>query len=162
MSQPQVGDGGARSTYRERMPVPIPVWIVTLALWVLFAVALGLTLGPWIGIPLLVAGAAGLVLGLRAATGRVEVSEGVLVAGRASLPVAVAGRVTELDAAAARVLRGTGADSRAYLYLRSWVPTAVRVDVADPGDPTPYWYVSTRRPTALAAAVEAARGEAGR
>lgn len=144
-------------TYRERMPVPVAVWVVTLVFWALFSFALGATLGPWVGLPLVFLGCAGLVVALRAASGRVEVVDGALVAGRATLPLAVAGRVIGLDAAAARLLRGTGADSRAYLYLRSWVPTAVRVDVSDPGDPTPYWYVSTRHPTELVAAVDAAR-----
>jgi DUF3093 family protein len=37
--------------------------------------------------------------------------------------------------------------------LRSYVPTAVRVDVTDPADPTPYLYLSTRRPEKLAKAL---------
>lgn len=35
--------------------------------------------------------------------------------------------------------------------------TAVRVEVLDPEDPTPYWVVSTRRPMELAASLEAIR-----
>ena len=145
------------TSYREQMPVPVAVWGVALAFWALFSFALGATLGPWVGVPLVVLGWAALVVGLRAGSGRVAVVDATLVAGRATLPLDVAGPVVALDAAAARLLRGTGADSRAYLYLRSWVPTAVRVDLTDPNDPTPYWYVSTRHPAELVAAVEAAR-----
>ena len=36
------------------------------------------------------------------------------------------------------------ADPRAFLLLRSYVPTALRVEVTDPEDPTPYLYLSTR------------------
>ncbi|MFB7222118.1 DUF3093 family protein [Streptomyces sp. NPDC056227] len=39
----------------------------------------------------------------------------------------------------------------------SCIPTAVRVEVVDPDDPTPYVYVSTRTPQLLA---EAIRGSA--
>jgi hypothetical protein len=31
------------------------------------------------------------------------------------------------------------------------------VDVTDPTDPTPYWYVATRQPQQLASALDAAR-----
>jgi hypothetical protein len=58
-----------------------------------------------------------------------------------------------LDADAARRVRGVDADPRAFLYLRGWVPTAVRLDLNDPSDPAPYWYVSTRRPEELAVAL---------
>jgi hypothetical protein len=33
----------------------------------------------------------------------------------------------------------------------------VRIDLADPDDPTPYWFVSTRHPERLVAALERAR-----
>jgi Protein of unknown function (DUF3093) len=150
-----------RTTYTERMPVPVMIWVAVLAFWALFSLAMAATFGPWVGLVLLLVGAAGLVVGLRAASGLVEVTPTALVAGRASLPLAAVGATVTLDAAAARLLRGTGADTRAYLYLRSWVPTAVRVDVVDATDPTPYWYVSTRRPAALVAVLEAARPPLG-
>jgi hypothetical protein len=43
------------------------------------------------------------------------------------------------------------------LVLPPFVPTAVRVELHDPADPTPYWLVGTRHPHHLAAAIEAAR-----
>ena len=50
------------------------------------------------------------------------------------------------------------ADARAFLLLRPYVKTAVRVDLEDPADPTPYWLLSSRRPEALAAALAGATG----
>jgi hypothetical protein len=47
---------------------------------------------------------------------------------------------------------------RAFMLLRGYVPTAVRVEVSDPDDPTPYLYLSTRRPEQLARVL----GHAGR
>ncbi len=87
----------------------------------------------------------------------------MLRAGPARLPLEDAGSVRALDASAAWRLRGPEADPRAYLYLRGWVPTAIRIEVVDASDPAPYWYVSTRHPEALVAAVDAARpGSASR
>jgi hypothetical protein len=37
------------------------------------------------------------------------------------------------------------------------VPAGVRAEVVDPADRTPYWFVATRHPHELAAAIEAAR-----
>ena len=48
---------------------------------------------------------------------------------------------------------GVDADARAYLLLRPYLKRAVRVEITDPADPTPYWLVSTRHPDRLAAAV---------
>ena len=46
---------------------------------------------------------------------------------------------------------GRDADARAYLLLRPYLKRAVRVEITDPADPTPYWLVSTRHPDELAA-----------
>lgn len=78
---------------------------------------------------------------------------GLLAAGRGRLPLRVVGEVTALDAAELRRQSGVDADARAFLVLPPFVPTAVRVDLTDPGDPTPYWLVATRRPNELAAAI---------
>jgi hypothetical protein len=41
------------------------------------------------------------------------------------------------------------------MLLRSYVPTALKVEVTDPADPTPYVYLSTRSPQRLADALAA-------
>ncbi|MFI8105188.1 DUF3093 domain-containing protein [Streptomyces sp. NPDC086023] len=89
---------------------------------------------------------------------RVRVVGGSLAAGEARIPVAALGEPEVLDAAEARAWRTHQADPRAFMLMRSYVPTALRVPVTDPADPTPYVYVSTREPEALAAALRAARG----
>jgi len=93
---------------------------------------------------------------------RVGVRDGEVVAGRAHVPVACCGDVTPLDADAARRAGGPDADANAFLLLRPWVATAVRVDIADAHDPTPYWLVSTRHPERFAAATRTARGHEAR
>ncbi|NAZ87441.1 DUF3093 domain-containing protein, partial [Kineococcus indalonis] len=88
--------------------------------------------------------------------GTVEVSGGELRAARARVPLSVVSRVDVVSAGQRRAALGTELDARAHLAIRSWVPTAVRVHLDDPADPTPYWVVSTRRPQQLADAI--ARG----
>jgi len=67
------------------------------------------------------------------------------------------GEVSALDAESLRQLAGREADARAYLLLRPYLSHGVRLDVADPADPAPYWLVGSRHPVQLVAAIEAAR-----
>ncbi len=154
--------GTARSSndalpFHEVLRVPLVGWLIALAGILMCAVAFGAALGRFVALATLLVGGGAAALALHRWTGHVSVDGGELLAGRARLPISDAGAVTTLDPHRARWLRGPGADPRAYLYLRSWIGTAVQVEVTDPSDPAPYWYVSTRRPDALALAIDAAR-----
>ncbi len=81
---------------------------------------------------------------------------GVLHAGRAHVPLALTGEVEELDTPAMRQANGPGLDARAFLCIRGWIHTGVRVALDDPKDPTPYWLLSSRRPEQLAQAIRRA------
>lgn len=83
-----------------------------------------------------------------------------VVAGKAHIPVTLVGTVDVLDAEGMRHAHGPGLDARAYLCLRGWVHSGVRIHLVDPQDPTPYWLVSSRRPQAFADAVAAAAAAA--
>ena len=74
----------------------------------------------------------------------VEVDGEVFRAGRAQIPVALLAEPVALDRDQTRRIAGVDADARAYLLLRPYVATSVRVTVVDTADPTPYWLVSTR------------------
>ncbi|MBT0994897.1 DUF3093 family protein [Cellulomonas sp. DKR-3] len=124
-----------------------------------FAGTLAAALLPVDGVLAVVAGLVVLVGGLVAlvvTTPRVRVVAGELHAGRAHVPVALLREPRALDAPTLRHELGPGLDARAFLCHRGWVRTAVRAELADPADPTPYWVVSTRRPEALVAALRAA------
>ena len=103
--------------------------------------------------------AAGVVVGGLVVAGAVPVGVrgGEVVAGRAHVPLTMCGAITPLGPAATRELRGAGADARAFLVLRPWISSGVRVELTDPGDPTPYWLISARHPGRVAAAAQAAR-----
>ncbi|MEU7552253.1 DUF3093 domain-containing protein [Streptomyces sp. NPDC044571] len=147
----------------ERLTAPRSWWGIA----ALIGLACALMLLPLGTLPLL----AGLVGGSALAgilvsaygSARVRVVNGALAAGDARIPVAALGEPEVLEPEEARAWRTHKADVRAFMLMRSYIPTAVRVPVTDPGDPTPYVYVSTREPQALAAAIRAAKaGSAGR
>jgi hypothetical protein len=147
--------------YSERLWPSPPVWLVVL----LVAASGGLVVVKVA--PLLLSALVALACMAVAAwalvrsSARVAVTGTELVAGRARIPLGLLGTIDVLDRAEFTALRGPHADVRAYLCQRSWIPRGVRVTVVDPHDPTPYWLVSSREPTKLAAALNRARGELG-
>ena len=50
--------------------------------------------------------------------------------------------------------RRTKADPRAFMLMRAYVPTALKVEVTEPGGSDAVVYLSTRSPQRLAAALE--------
>lgn len=82
---------------------------------------------------------------------------GTVRAGSWRLPVSRVRAVAVLDAAATKRELRNG-DEAVYRCTRSWVPTAVLLDVDDPDD-QPLWLVSTRHPHLLAAALADAAQE---
>ncbi|MFD9407311.1 DUF3093 domain-containing protein [Streptomyces sp. NPDC059989] len=141
----------------ERLTAPRSWWGIA----VLIGLACALMLLPLGALPALAGLVGGSALsGLLVSSygsARVRVVNGALAVGDARIPVAALGEPEVLDAEESRAWRTYKADTRAFMLLRSYVPTAVRVEVTDPSDPTPYVYVSTREPEALAAAIRTAK-----
>jgi hypothetical protein len=145
------------SPYEERLTAPRTWWLISS----LVGVSMALILLPFGTLPLL----GGLVGGTAAVavmvssygSVRIRVVGGALVAGEAKIPVSALGDAEILDAEEARAWRMHKADPRAFMLLRAYVPTALRIPVTDPADPTPYVYLSTREPERLSAALETAR-----
>jgi hypothetical protein len=146
------GPAGPAPAFDERLWPSPTGWIAVPALAAMLGIALW-PVGTGAG---LAAAIVGLVLAgvvaVRSAT-RVRVQDGELRAGSAHIPLTLLRAPQSLDADATRHALGPGLDARAHLCLRGWVRTAVRVELDDPADPTPYWIVSTRRPEALVAAL---------
>jgi hypothetical protein len=61
------------------------------------------------------------------------------------------GKVTILDSGAMRLLRTRDADPAAYLAIKFWAPTGIKIEVTDPRDPTPYWLITSKRGEEIAA-----------
>jgi len=142
------------TTYAERLHVPLRWWVqATMFLatvWLAFIVALPAWIA-WVSAGALLV----LVFGLFAWIGasRVEVRDGVLHAGRAQIELEHLGAVEPLDKDGTRRVHGVDADVRAFLHMRPYISRSVRVVIADPSDPAPYWLISTRHPRKLAAAL---------
>ncbi|MEV3991374.1 DUF3093 domain-containing protein [Streptomyces sp. NPDC049837] len=139
--------------YDERLTAPRSWWLLA----ALVAVSGGLIMLPLGTLPMLggliVAGALASMAVSSYGSARVRVVAGSLVAGDARIPVSALGEPEVLDAEEARAWRTHKADTRAYMLMRGYIPGAVRVEVTDPADPTPYVYLSSRDPEALAAAL---------
>ncbi|MDT0462209.1 DUF3093 domain-containing protein [Streptomyces gibsoniae] len=148
------------SPYEERLTAPRSWWLMCL----LVGVALALVLLPFGTLPLL----GGLVGGTAASavvvssygSVRIRVVGDSLVAGEARIPLSALGDSETLNGEEARAWRTYKADTRAFMLLRAYIPTALKVEVTDPADPTPYLYLSTREPERLTAALKAARAQA--
>ncbi len=84
----------------------------------------------------------------------IRLSSAGLQAGRAVLPWRYVAAVGALGAEDTLLVLGVDADARAHLVFRAYCAGSVKVDVADETDPTPYWLISSRRPTELAARLE--------
>jgi hypothetical protein len=144
------------TAYDERLGVPLRWWVqgtmLVATLWLALVVALP---GPaaWVCSGIALALLAALLLSYGGA--RVSVADGWFRAGRARIEGVHLGRVSALDPEETRRVAGPEADARAYLLLRPYLKRAVRVEIADPDDPAPYWLVSSRRPEELARAVQA-------
>ena len=70
---------------------------------------------------------------------------------RAHIEVKYLGKVTVLDGHAMRLLRTRDADPAAFLAIKFWASTGVKIEVNDPRDPTPYWLITSKRGGEIAA-----------
>lgn len=156
-ASPGPATSSAGAAFDERLTAPRTWWLVA----ALAGISGGLILLPLGTVAMLVglvlAGAVAAVAVSSYGSVRVRVVAGSLVAGDARIPVSALGEARALDAEETQAWRTYKADPRAHMLLRGYVRTAVRVVISDPEDPTPYVYVSTRRPAELVAALDAAR-----
>jgi len=137
---------------------PTPTWWVLSLLFSLsWLAAVGFYLGPIAGVVAFIC-SQGLVTAAFLATAiRLELEDGELRIGRAVLELAYVSAVAGLDPEATAERSGPKADVRAHLVLRPYARSSIELTLHDPADPVPYWLVSTRRPAALAQAVQTAR-----
>ena len=145
-------------SYRERLLVPVSYWLLAVPSVAFLGAEAWFIAGgivPPLTLAILAVIAALFLINWGNAT--IEVTGGVLRAGRSTLPLSEAGEILPLDEKQAALLRGPRADPAAHLFLRPYVKRAVYVAVADPSAGVPYWLISTRHPDRLATAL----GDAG-
>ncbi|MEU8999249.1 DUF3093 domain-containing protein [Streptomyces caniferus] len=144
-------------SYEERLTAPRSWWVIAALIGVACALML-LPLGTLWMLGGLIGGAALSAVAVSSyGSARIRVVGGALIAGDAKIPVTALGEARALDADEALAWRTHKADARAFMLLRGYIRTAVRVEITDPQDPTPYAYLSTRAPERLVAALAAGR-----
>ena len=75
----------------------------------------------------------------------VLVAGGELIVGGAHIDLKYLGEVKSLNRDEMRLLRTRDADPAAFLAIKFWVSTGVKVTLQDQRDPTPYWLVSCKK-----------------
>ncbi|HEX7353322.1 MAG TPA: DUF3093 family protein [Mycobacteriales bacterium] len=139
--------------YHERLTTPWWSYPVVVGVAVLVALECSFLAVTLWGQALVVAAFVAVGFGLVWAYGnqRVEVGDGHVRAGQWRLPIGTVRGVAVLDADRMRA-EMRRRDDGVYRCVRSWIPTAVMLQVDDPDD-LPYWLISTRHPYLLAAAL---------
>ena len=149
-------------SYREHLRVPVSSWLLAIPCAVILGAEVYAGFGGFIP-PLIptvfILAVAGTLLAWGNTT--IEVTDGQLRAGGAALPLSAVAEVVPLDAKQAALLRGPRADPAARLMLRPYLKRAVYIRLADPGSGVPNWWVATRHPDELAAAIERQRQAVG-
>ncbi|WP_166972301.1 DUF3093 domain-containing protein [Brevibacterium atlanticum] len=143
---------GTNVVYQEKVRPSVGMWILVVvaaastALMVLPVWKLGTIILPVISFVLF-------AWWLNSLTVSIIVTQRQLFVGEAHIDRTFVPGATAYDGEEARAARGVDLDARAFLKIRPWVKPVVRIDLDDENDPTPYWLVSTRHPTQLAAAL---------
>lgn len=84
---------------------------------------------------------------------RVEIRDNELHVRGAHLPLRYVSGVVALDPQTLRRVVGREGDPAAYVSIRPWIGPGVQFWLDDAEDPTPYWIISSRRPSELVSLV---------
>lgn len=145
-------DGPGALLYEERLTPSAGVWVVAVLLASLMVLVFA-PIDPVVGLVAAVLAFALEAVLLVTTTPRIEVRERTLQVGRATIERRHLGRVTGHRGEDARAERGPRLHGLAYVTVRGWIPSVVRIQLTDERDRTPYWLTSTRRPEELVAAL---------
>ena len=85
----------------------------------------------------------------------IRVGKTTLSVGRASIPRQLVGKIDEITKDQIFQERGPRLDPAAYKVFQGTVKAAIKIEIKDPNDPTPYWIISTRKPSQLATVLKA-------
>lgn len=137
-------------TYAERLVAPPAWWAAVLALGIVFGWVMLVATNPAIAATV-AATTVAIVGGTLWRAGALAVSAGpdFFRVGEAHLERPDLGAITALDGADWQQALRDHAGSKSFVLTRPWVSSGVLLEVKDPGDPTPAWLVSTRRPATV-------------
>jgi len=144
-------------THDERLRVPWSWWPVVIAIVLFGALEVGSGFSFVVLVPIAIFLFGFFIVPLiLSGRMRVQLSDGVIRAGKQELPVMQITSIAELNRDETRLRLGPQADPAAYTVVRGWIGSAVMLRLANPV-PVPYWVLSTRHPEELAAAIKQSR-----
>ena len=139
--------------FKERVGWPIWLWAFLLFLSGSLSVAIWAALGnTWAEVSFL-AQALGLIFLWQSTPLEIEVTADSLRVGPARIERKYISGVTSLSNEEMRILRGPKINTAAYMQIRFWISTGLKITISDPQDPTPYWLVSSKKAHQLAGAL---------
>jgi hypothetical protein len=134
--------------YRERV-LPSGLTFGLAPLLGLFVYAIALPLDAVLGLWLAIAATLILTVCLYSLAPVIVVTPIEIRVGRATIERRFLAAIREISAEEIYAERGHKLDARAFTSFQASVRSALKVELADPTDPTPYWLFSTRRPEEL-------------
>jgi hypothetical protein len=139
--------------FKERASWPIWLWAFLLFLSGSLSIAIWAALGnTWAEVSMLTQ-LFGLLFLSQSTPLEIEVTADLLRVGPARIERKYISGVTSLTSEEMRILRGPKINTAAYMQIRFWISTGVKITISDPQDPTPYWLVSSKKAHQLAGAL---------
>lgn len=141
---------------RYREVIRMPLWLLALIyfFFLSFVLSVWAALGNSAALVTFLALSALLVLISIRTRLIIQVNESELMVGRAHIELKFIGEVTQLDSAAMKAIRSRDANPMAFLAIRFWSSTGVKVEVIDERDETPYWLITSSKANKLAKALK--------
>lgn len=141
---------------RYREVIRMPIWL--LALIYLFLLSLVLSIWAALGnnaalTSLIICTGLLIVIANKSAM-VIEVDDQELRVGRAHIPLKFLGESQALSSEQVRILRTRDADPAAFLGIRFWSSTGVRIEINDARDRTPYWLITSNNAENFAKSLE--------
>jgi len=137
---------------RYREVVRMPVWLLALIYFFLLSLVVSIwaALGNWAALASLILTSGLLLLIAIKSAMLIEIDSTELRVGKAHIPFEFLGKAENLSIEDMRKLRTRDADPAAYLGIRFWRPTGIKVSINDSRDSTPYWVITSKDGEALA------------
>ncbi|MTA06107.1 MAG: DUF3093 family protein [Actinobacteria bacterium] len=124
-----------------------PLWVLAFIYFMFLSlvIAIWAALGNTSALIALIAATALIFFIAVAARSQIVLTDTELILGKAHIERKYLGEITILDRDAMRLIRTRDADPAAFLAIKFWISTGVKIAINDDRDPTPYWLVSTRK-----------------
>ena len=136
---------------RYREVIRMPLWLLALIyfFFLSFVLSVWAALGNLAALTsLIVLSAVLLLIAIRSRL-VIEISENELKVGPAHIDLKYLGTASELNSDAMRKIRTRDANPMAYLGIRFWTSTGVKVELNDQRDETPYWLITSNKANQL-------------